>query len=190
MPAIPIKEFDFVDFIVLGVLTLVLSGMMLWHHRRNGAVLRSISATVAVEKGTSLIFSVVMSICYPLYYAWLWLWVGPKLEMPSLYYIVLAVAAFFELVFVWVPSTTGWKRQTHEFATTLVGLAMLVIPGMFLLGHKAGSTVGVVSIAVFYAVSLVLSVLLLIPRYRKHTFTYEVIFCVAFLAAASIVGHT
>lgn len=183
-------SFEYTDLVILAMLCAVLGGLMFIYHRKNGGMLRSISATVAAEKGTSLTFSAVMSVCYPLYYAWLWLWVGSKLSMPHLYYVILAVAAFFELVFVWVPSTTGWKKRIHEFATTIVALGMLIIPGMFLLGSHAVSSVGVVFIAIFYAVSLAISTLLLLPRFRKQTLIYEVIFCVAFLAAASIVGHT
>lgn len=185
-----IKGFEFVDLVVFAALTAVL-GIMIWlHYRKNGAVLRSISATVAAEKRTSLVFSVVMSVLYPLYYAWLWLWVGPKVGAPPAYYVILAVAAVFELVFVWVPSTTGWRHETHKFAATMVGFGMLILPGMFLMTAQAMSVAAMISIAVFYAVALSVSTLLVLPRYRGHTFIYEVLYCAAFLVAASIVGHS
>ena len=181
--------FKYLDAVVLAVLSTVL-GSMLFARRKNGHTLRSISATVATDKRTSLGFSILMSICYPLYYAWLWLWVGPKFDMPTAYYVVLAVAALFELVFVWVPSTTGWKCRIHRFSATVVGVGAFILPGLLLLGSQPLSVVGVISVVIFYAVTATLCMLVIIPKYRKNTYTYEVIFCTTFLLVASIVGHS
>lgn len=183
------QAFEFVDIFVAAGLSLALASMLWWHHKKTSRVLGSISQTVAASRRKSLMFSLTMSVAYPLYYLWLWLWVGPSLMMPSAYYIVLVFSAVAELIFVWVPATDGVKRRVHETAAAFVGLAMLILPALILLNVRNPSELSKAVIFVYFGVCAVLLVLLASTKYRRHTFTYEVIYCLAFLVAMSVVGR-
>lgn len=191
MPDAPLRAFEFVDLVVILALVFLLGGMLLNFHRRNGGVLSSISRTVGATKRTQWTFTAVMSVLYPLYYAWLWFWVGPLFAMPSAYYILLGAAVCFETIFVWVPATSGWRRKTHEIAAGFVGVVMASIPALILLAAQQDvSPTGEVTLVTFYVILGTMLVLLIRPKYRKHTFTYEVIYCAIFMLALSVAGHS
>lgn len=183
------QTFEFVDVFVVVGLSLVLGSLLWWQYKKTGRVLGSISQTVAANRRTSFIFSVVMSVAYPLYYTWLWLWTGPSLVMPGVYYAVLAFSAVSELIFVWVLATDRVKRKIHEAAAAFVGFAMLILPALILLSGRNVSELSRVAIFVYFGVCTVLLALIARAKYRKYTFAYEVAYCLTFLLAMSVAGH-
>ena len=188
IPDAPVAFWRFFDLISLAFIFAVVSVLMISHRKRSGSLLGSISQTVAASKRSSLAFSVVMTIFFPLYYAFLWFWVWPLTSTPIYLYLLLLVSAVFEMIFVWVPATDGNSRKIHEVSAGFVGLFMFIVALVMLHTGKI-STVGSVAILVFLLVSITMLALFTIPRYRKHTFLYECIYCITFLAAMSVVAH-
>jgi len=186
----PIEFWEFFDLYTLGILFIIVGSLVVTHYRKNGSLLSTISETVAHSHHSSLIFSVVMMICFPLYYAFIWFWVAPLTQMPVSFYYLLTISALFEVIFVWVPATDGRSRKIHQIMSSLVGVAMLAAPLFILLYGTGLSTVSRISILVFTAMAVILVGLLLIKSTRKYTFLYETIYCAAFLATISVIAHS
>lgn len=190
IPAEPINFWEFFDFYTLGILFVVVGWLIAIHYRKNSSLLGTISQTVADSKYTSLIFSVVMTICFPLYFAFIWFWVGPYVGMPTGFYFLLAVSAICEVIFVWVPATVGRSRKVHQIMSGVVGVAMLAAPIAILAYGKNLDIRSKASIFTFMILTTILGVLLLIKKTRKYTFLYETIYCVTFLVTMSIIAHS
>jgi hypothetical protein len=190
IPAVPVEFWRFFDFYTIGILFVVIGLLVRTHHNKNGAALRTISQTVAYSKPSSLIFSIVMTIFFPLYYAFIWLWVGPKVYMPVVFYYLLTISAICEMIFVWVPATIGKSRKVHEAMATIVGLAMFVLPIIILVYGKYLNITDKVSILSFIILAIILGCLLVIRRLLAYTFLFETIYCLVFLITISIIAHS
>lgn len=190
MPAEPIKFWEFFDLYTLAILFIVVGTLVAIYHRKNGSLLGTISETVASSRRSSFVFSVVMTICFPLYYAFMWFWVAPMAHMPIGFYYLLAISALFEIIFVWVPATIGKSRQIHHVMAGLVGVAMLAAPLVILLYGTGLSVASKVSSLAFMIITGILISLMIIKATRKHTFLYETIYCAAFLATISVIAHS
>lgn len=189
IPVSPLTFWEYFDVISLGALTLVIVTLLLSHRKKSGSLLSSISKTVAYSPQSSQIFSVAMTVFFPLYYAFLWFWVGPLLHMPYFYYILLAIAAFFEMIFVWMPAK-GKTNKIHTIAAAYVGFTMFILPLIILIYGTGLSKIDFTAILSFLSVSLSLLVLLAIQKLHKYTLQFEVIFCVMFLVTMSIIAHS
>jgi hypothetical protein len=190
IPAVPVEFWRFFDFYTIGALFVVIGSVVKSHHNKNGAVLKTISQTVAYSKRSSFIFSIAMTIFFPLYYMFMWLWVGPKIYMPVGFYYLLAISAICEMIFVWVPATIGKSRKVHEAMATTVGGAMLVLPIIILVYSKYLNIIDKVSILIFIILAIILSCLFAIRKLRKYTFLFETTYCLIFLATISIIAHS
>jgi hypothetical protein len=189
-PPHPVAFWQYFDFITISVLTIVLTALMKTHHRKTGSLLGSISQTVAYSKTSSTIFSVTMTVCFPLYYAFVWFWVLPLIEAPHWIYYLLLFSALSEMVFVWVPATVGKSRRIHEATTSVVVVAMFVLGLLMLVTGVNLSIAARTSLIIFLASPFFIGILMTIKKFRRHTFVYEVICCVLFLASLSLIGHT
>lgn len=189
IPDVPVAFWQFFDVISLTFIFLVLGFLLVSHKKRSGNLLRSISQTVAATKKSSLAFSVVMTIFFPLYYAFLWFWVWPHASVPLYLYFLLLLSAVFEMIFVWVPATEGISRRIHELSAGAVGAFMLFVP-LVILTSGLTSIAGTDSIWLFFVISLALFALATTTKYSKYTFLYECIYCLAFLISMSVVAHT
>lgn len=190
IPDVPMQQIEFLDVFITTLLVYVIGTLILNYRKEYGSLRASISQTVAATKRSSMFFALTMLVAYPLYYAWLWLWVGPLLGMPSMYYVLLAVSAIAELVFVLVPASSGWRLRTHQIAAGFVGLVMAILPGMMLFAGQGISGAGRLALVAFYIVLIALVVLLCTPKYRRNTFLYEVIYAAVFIGSVSVVVHT
>ena len=189
MPNAPLQAFQYLDAFVIVGLSLIIGKLLIDYRRKNGNMLSTISKTVVATKQSSLVFTLSMLVAFPLYYAWVWLWVGPVLAMPKWFYAVVAVSAVAEMMFVLVPASSGWKQKVHEVAASFVGLVMVAIPLMFLIWSPQISPIVQQAIYAYIVACFVLVVLLVVPKYRKHTLVYEIIFCIAFWSVMSVAGH-
>lgn len=190
IPNAPLPVFEYVDCITIVILTLVLGALLLVHRKQHGNLQASISQTVAATKRSSMLFTLTMLVVYPLYYAWLWLWVGPALGMPTAYYLLLGLSAIAEFVFVLVPASIGWRLRAHQIAAGIVGVAMAMFPAIMLVAGEGVSAAGRLALVIFYVVTVCMLGLLFTPKYRRHTFLYEVMYCALFLGSVSIAAHT
>jgi hypothetical protein len=190
IPSHPVHFFEFFDVITLGALVGIITWLMLTHRRKHGALLSTISQTVAVSPKSSLLFSISMTILYPVYYAFIWLWVGPSAGMPATLYYLLLISGIFEMIFVWVPATRGKNVRIHGAAVTVVVIAMFVLALMLLFAGQDLSGAAQVGLLVFLISPLVLAAFLKLQKGRKSTFLAETIISVLFLAAISITAHT
>ena len=188
IPSEPVAFWQFFDVVVIIVITSIIFWLMLTHKNKTGDLLPSISQTVAADRHSSLIFSLMMTLCVPLYYAFLWFWVAPLTNAPWYFYGLLAMSVISEMIFVWVPATVGWNKKVHGYTARFVGLVMLVAPLVLLFAGQL-STITRIAIIVFAITSLLLGSLLLIPKLRKHTLLYEIIYCVIFWAVMSFIAH-
>jgi len=160
------------------------------HHKRTGSLLSSISETVAYSKTSSVIFSLTMTILFPLYYAFVWFWVLPLIQAPEWIYYLLLFSALCEMVFVWAPATVGRSKRIHGAMVSIVVVAMYALTLLILL-H--GVNVGIaarISLSLSLACPFLIGMLMIIKKFRKYTFLYEVTCSVAFLVSISLVGHT
>ena len=71
-PSHPGSYWHYIDFVTLVSLTFIITALVKSHHKKTGALLGSISQTVAYSKASSIIFSIAMTIFFPLYYAYIW----------------------------------------------------------------------------------------------------------------------
>lgn len=95
-----------------------------------------------------------------------------------------------ELVFVWVPATTGKSKVIHEYAAGFVGLVMLAAPLILLFDGNLAS-IAALGVIIYVIISLLICLLLLIPRFRrKYVLACEVVFCIAFWALISLIAHS
>jgi len=189
IPMSPVPLWQFADAIVIILVSGVTIFLMATHKRRAGALLPSISRTIAADKRTSLAFSIMMTVAVPLYYGFIWFWVGPLVSAPWYFYVILAVSIVSEMIFVWVPATSGMSKRIHEITAGFVGLVMFVAP-LILLSTGNLSSVAQLGIILFFGLTAVIVGLLLHPKSRKLTLTLEVVYCVAFWAVMSIIAHT
>jgi hypothetical protein len=190
IPSTPITFWQYFDLFTLSTLTVVIGLLLASHHKARGSLLKTISETVAHTRKSSLIFSITMSICFPLYYAFMWFWVAPLTKMPTGFYFLLATSAFFELVFVWVPSKAGKKKIVHEIAAGFVGIAMLIMPILILL-YGDGLTDFMKGILIlFFAMTTTLAVSLSQIKLRRHLFLFETVYLVTFLTTISVIAHS
>ena len=190
LPIHTVTFWHYFDFITIGALTIVLTALMNAHHKKTSSLLGSISETVAYSRTSSTIFSVTMTICFPLYYAFLWFWVLPLIQSPQWIYYLILFSASCEMVFVWVPATVGRSKYTHEFMASIVGVIMYVLGLVILINGVDISTAARISLSLFLVYPLAVGVLMTIKRFRTYTFLYEVVYCVTFLTSISLVGHT
>lgn len=190
LPTHPVAFWHYFDFITISILTIVLTALMRAHYRKTGGLLGSISETVAYSKTSSTIFSVTMTVCFPLYYAFVWFWVLPLVQAPQWVTYLLLFSAFCEMVLVWVPATVGKTKRIHQAATSVVVVAMFLLSLFILLLGMNLSIAAQTSLIVFLVSPVFIGILMTIKRLRKYTFIYEVVCCVLFLMSFSLVGHT
>jgi hypothetical protein len=190
IPSKPLHFWEFFDLYTLGILFVVVGLLIVVHYRKTGGLLGTISQTVAHSRQSSLVFSIVMTICFPLYYAFIWFWVSPLLQMPTWFYYLLVLSALCEIIFVWVPATTGKIRVVHEVMASIVGILMFVTAILILLYATDLSTIDITAALSFIVLTIALGVLLLIRRTRKSVFAYETIYCLGFLIFISVIAHT
>jgi hypothetical protein len=188
-PTNPVAFWHYFDFITIAVLTIVMTALMKAHHRKTGSLLGSISETVAYSKISSTIFSVTMSILFPLYYAFVWFWVLPLIHASRGFYYLLIFSALCEMVFVWAPATVGKSKRIHGTMVSVVVVAMYLLTLLILL-H--GVNIGIaarISLSLSLACPFLIGILMTIKKFRMYTFLYEVICCVTFLISISLIAH-
>lgn len=189
IPETAISFWQYFDLFTLGILAVVVGLLLSSHHKTHGSLLRTVSETVAYNRKSSLIFSIAMSICFPLYYAFIWFWVAPLTNMPKAFYYLLVISAFFELVFVWVPSKAGKKKIIHEIAAGFVGITMLIITILILIYGNELTSFMRAAILIFFAVTATLAIFLSQVKFRKYLFLSEVVYIVIFIATISVIAH-
>jgi hypothetical protein len=188
-PVSPVAFWHYFDFITIGPLTIVITALVRAHHKKTDGVLGSISQTVAYSKTSSTIFSIAMTILFPLYYAFVWFWVLPLIHAPRGFYYLLVFSAFCEIVFVWVPATVGRSKRIHEAMTSVVVAAMYVLVLLILVHDVHLDLAARISLSVFLASPLLIGALMTVKKFRTYTFLYEIICCISFLLSLSLVGH-
>ncbi len=189
IPSAPISFWQYFDIVVIAAVSLVVAWAMLTHRKKGRAMLPSISQTIAADKNASLLFSVVMTVCVPLYYGFIWFWLGPKVAAPWYFYALVAASFVAEMIFVWVPASSGKSKRIHELNAWFVGIVMFAVPLILLLAAHLSQAAMVATIT-FLALSLVILLLLAILKTRKYTLTYEIIYCVLFWVLISFIAHT
>jgi len=189
-PTYPVTFWRYFDFITVGSLTIVITLLVKAHHRKTGSLLGSISETVAYSKTSSLIFSVAMTILFPLYYAFIWFWVLPLIQAQRGLYYLLALSALCEIVFVWVPATTGKSKRIHTIMASLVSIAMFSLALLILINGVHVTAPAYTGLSVFLLSPLVILILMTMKKFRTYTFLYETLIGAAFLIAMSLVGHS
>ncbi len=189
IPETPITFWQYFDLVSLIPIFIGVLWILIAHRRAEGSYLHTISRVIAQSPKSQLGFSVLMTLFFPLYYAFLWFWVGPYVNAPTLFYAVLILSAIAEILFIWLPATgKGAKSKIHSVTAAFVGSMMFLAPLLLLTGTP--SDIGRTAIISFYVVSGVLGIIYLSGKARRHTLLLEAIFCVAFLAMISIVAHT
>ncbi|MGV9001842.1 MAG: hypothetical protein ACOH18_02710 [Candidatus Saccharimonadaceae bacterium] len=189
IPTEPILFWQYFDVVVIVVLASTIFMIMKTHKSKTGNFLPSISQTIAADKRTSLLFSIVMTLCVPLYYAFLWYWVAPVASAPWYFYSLLLASFISEMVFTWFPATSGRTERIHQYSVGFVAAVMLVGP-LMLLSSGSLNDIATVGVVIFVGISLILGILLLISRLRRHTLAIEITYCVTFLALISFIAHS
>lgn len=187
----PIRFWEYFDFISLGFIVITIAVLIGLYYRKNKTLQKTISETVADNRTSSIIFSAVMTIFFPLYYGFLWFWVGYLINAPPAYFIVLIVSGISEMLFVWLPAKgNGMRRRIHGIAVSVVGLAMLILPVLILLYSNNVDATGYYTIYAFLGVTVLIGAALLTGLFKKYTIQFEVAFCSVFLVMMSVVGHS
>lgn len=188
IPMDSVRFWQHFDVVVIATVSLVIGWLMVTHRKKNGALLPSISQTIAADKRATLLFAVMMTVAVPLYYAFIWFWVGPLVVAPWYFYALVAISFVAEMIFVWVPATSGKSKRIHEITAGFVGLTMFVAPLTLLIGGNLEETARLAAIA-FTGSSVVMGVLLLTPKVRKYTLSFEIAYCIVFWVLMSYIAH-
>lgn len=188
-PTQPVAFWHYFDLLTISLLTIVITLLVKTHHKKTGNLLGSISETVAYSKSSSIIFSITMTILFPLYYTYIWFWVLPLIQAQRGVYYLLIFSALCEMVFVWVPATTGKSKRIHGIMASIVAVVMFLLALLILIRGVHVAASARIGLSVFLLSPLVVLAVMTIKRFRKYTFVYEVIISIAFLAAMSLVGH-
>lgn len=188
IPNAPVSFWEYFDAVSLTALFIVITFLMITHRKSTGALLSTISETVAHSTHSSLIFSIVMTVFFPLYYAFLWFWLAPSLRMPPVFYGLLLLSALFEIVFVWMPAN-GKTHKMHSTTSGVVGILMLVAPILILAYGIGLDGIDRAAIYTFLSVSIISLGLLFFRQMREYTLHIEIIYCATFLAAMSFIAH-
>ena len=188
IPMEPISFWQYFDIIVIALVSTTTLYLMAGHKRKTGMLLSSVSQTIAADKRSSLIFSVMMTIVAPLYYAFIWFWVGPHTNAPWYFYVLLVLSLASQMIFVWVPAISGLSGRIHAVAAGFVGIAMLVVPLLLLAVGDLGG-VAKAGVVLFLLTAFCIIACLLHPKLRAQSLTLEAVYCVMFWAIISIIAH-
>lgn len=189
IPDTPLVAVQYFDLAVILIVSIVSGGLMVMHRTREGALLPSISQTIAADEQASRMFSLMMSICVPLYYVWIWFWLGPLTIAPWYFYVLVAMSFIAEMIFVWMPATNGRSKQIHQYAAGFVGAVMIAAPFMLLFSSQLGQAAEL-AIEAYLLVTVIFASLLLVPKLRKYTLQFEIAYCVIFWTLMSFIGHS
>ena len=189
VPVVPIPFWQFLDVISVGIISIVIIWITINFRRNNDSPLKTISHTVAHTSRSSLVYSITMTIFFPLYYAFLWFWVGPTTGAPTVFYMILIASAVCEMVFVWVPARRGVKNIIHTTAASFVGMAMFALIVLLAFYGSKISLAGFVASAIFLMTTYVLGILVFFKKFRRQLFLLETIYCVVFIVTMSMIAH-
>lgn len=184
VPAEPVVFWQYFDILSVGILTILVGLFVLHETRRTKKLPQTISSAVAEHPSTSISFAIVMTIFFPLYYAFLWFWVGPYVTAPYLFYVLAIVSFICELIFVWLPAR-GKYHVIHTSTATLVGVCMFAVSVLLLSTSVDLGPIGVWSIIGFWVTTIVA---FLLAR-NGRTLIAEITYCAGFLAMVSVIAH-
>jgi len=188
IPDNSIPFWQYFDLIALIPIFIGVLWILVAHRRNEGSYPNTISRVIAQSPKSQLVFSMLMTIFFPLYYAFLWFWVGPHVSASVLFYLALVLSATAEMVFIWLPATgKGIKSKIHSVTAGFVGIVMFLTPLLILTG--APSDIGRTATIGFIILSGVLIIIYLFAKARRYTLLLEAIFCLTFLAMMSIIAH-
>lgn len=189
-PEHPIALFRYMDAVVVTLLCVVITFILLRHSRRHGKQLPSISETIAYDKRSSLLFSVVMTLCVPLYYAYVGLWIGPRYAMPPVFYWLLVVSIIAEFIFVWVPARGGRAGRIHTINACFVGAVMLLAPLLLLLtGTGLSSATYAALLGYVLLVAICFPLFVLVRSLHRYSWQFEAAYIVAFWVVLAVAAH-
>ena len=130
-----------------------------------------------------------MTIFFPLYYAYVWIWVLLTVAAPHWSYITLAISTLNKMAFVWVPATVARSKRIHQFTAGIVEIFMWLLALLILLEGNNLNITSRISLIITLITPIVLLLCMLNTKLRKYTFIYEVVYCSVFLATLSVLGH-
>lgn len=87
---------------------------------------RSLSLHVANEPRTIWLFAIVSTIAAVPLAVFMIFWFVPVLQLQWWFTVLFAVAMTAQLVAAWIPHTTGWMAEVHQFCAYL--MAYLLAP--------------------------------------------------------------
>ena len=189
VPGSPVAAWQWVDVALLAVLIPTTTYLLYRHWRLHGSFGRTISHTVAHDVFSRRVFTAVMLVCFPLYYAAIWLWLAPRQGMPPVFYYLMLVCAASELLFVLFPTTDEHEKKHTVFA----GFVMLSLPVFAapILGY--GITVSAAtawSCWAFIIASAGIALLWVLGRLKRGgLFAAECVYCVLFWLMIFCAGH-
>lgn len=187
-PVVFWKFFDVISLTFIFVMILVLMSL---HYKKNKSLQKTISETLALDRASSTTFSIVMTLFFPLYYAFLWFWVGYLIKAPLVYFVILIFSVICEVVFVWVPARgKGLSRRVHQLTTTLVALAMIALPITLLITVPTLNNMNHITMYGFLAFTILLILMSPTQFFKKHMIYFEITFCLLFLIMMSVIGHS
>jgi hypothetical protein len=188
IPDAPVRMWQFVDVIVLLILTIGLIALLSGQKREHGKLLPTISQSVARSKRDQIIFTTLMLVCFPLYYGFVWFWTTPKLAAPRIAYYLILASFVFELIFVLVPAR-GKLFKVHAAATALVGIFMTALPVVYLIAGENLLNAHRAAIFGYLIISAAMLFVLLKKRHDAPILQVEVVFIASFLVMVSLLAH-
>ena len=163
--------------------------LIILHHKKYGSLESTISKTIAKRKSSRRAFSVTMMIFFPLYYAFLYFWVGPMTHMPDIFYALILLSAMFELIFVWVPAA-GDTERVHEVTAGLVSIGMILLMVIMVICGYGLTLTDYIAASCFILLAVSTVLIVYLRKLKRHTFMMEFVYCAAFALAMSIIAHS
>ena len=148
----------------------------------------TISKHVAAYREAYLFFAIVRTLSFPMFFLFLFRWFLPELEMPTVAYVLMALAISGDLISAWIPETTGWKGRVHKWSA--YGMAATVLPFTIIIALSPHISTFAHAFSYVAILFMVLFWVLFVTHKKSKEYylyfqlAYFVLFDIAFLSAA------
>lgn len=184
------QDLNFKYLGVLSIAFIVVVGVYIlkrWPADKRG----TFSEHVAKHRSAFIIFALSLTLSTFLYYAFLWFWVGPHLDVSIFYYWGLLIAFIPQLIFTWIPADDGLNKLAHTATASLVGIMMPVLVVIILLSSTALSLISITLGWIFVISSVAGLVAYMIKKANiRHLLLYEITYFVYFWSLINIFAYS
>jgi len=149
------------------------------------------SEHIAKDKRSFLLFGMTLFPATVMYYFFLYLYIGPRYNLPFFYFAILAVAFICQIIFTFVPSSSGRARTVHLFSASFVGFSMFVLSVVVVVYGLGLSVLSLTVLWSFIILSILMAARLIIARIKSdRLLIYEVFYILMFWLITTVLAYS